>query len=91
MDWDEMIGKRVRFVAVYTGCTRKGLLLHDVATQAGDSFRDHMWLPNTKRFRKLRLRAGMQISFKAKVKRYRKRDGTWQFNVQNLSEIEVMG
>jgi hypothetical protein len=90
MDWDEMIGKRVSFVARYSGGNRRHMLLHGVETAAGDVLRDHMWLPYTKRFKKLALRRGQYIAFAGKVKKYRKHDGTWQWGVQNISEIEVL-
>ena len=66
------------------------MLLRDVVTLDGKRFREHMWLPYTKRFKRLKLRQGQSVQFKGKLKQYRKRDGSWQLNVQNIGHMRVI-
>lgn len=84
------MGKPIELIGVYKYNNGNHMLLHDVVTMDGRPFRDHMWLPYTKRFRKLRLRPDQSVRFKGKLAQYRKRDGTWQLKVQNIGQMRVI-
>lgn len=84
------MGKPIELIGVYKRHNGKHMLLRDVVTTDGRPFRDHMWLPYTKRFRRLKLRPDQTVHFKGKLAQYRKRDGTWQLKVQNIGQMRVI-
>lgn len=69
--WWEQISRRFAFYATILKRSHDGyLLLGDIHTTDGIFFRDHLWVPNTKKFNKLGLDAGDDIFFSAKVNQY---------------------
>jgi hypothetical protein len=65
----ERLGKKTG----YTGYSEDTILLKDVVDSlTGEKVCDHVWFSYTKGFEKIKLIAGVKISFQARVKQYRK-------------------
>lgn len=88
-------GKKIRY-----------MFLTNVVSEEGVFFRRHIWLPYGKRFRKMGLRTGDTVRFRAKVGTYTKIpteavNGTWVYSddvrsrqvkldLNNISDFEVL-
>lgn len=80
MNWEGHIGKRYTFTGVFA-CVQTGhMLLEDVRRTDGVLFRDHLFVPFTRRFKRLDLREGDVLRLSGKVNRYFKK-GRHQWDV----------
>jgi len=71
--WFEQISREYVFKATYMSSKDGHMRLIDISTDAGVYFRDHIYLPYTKRFKRLELERFDVIRFRAKVNSYRKK------------------
>lgn len=74
MNWHEQIGKQHTFTARFIRAGHRQMLLRDVSCTDGTHFRDHLFLPYTKTFRRKKLRNGDTLTIRGKVNRYYKKD-----------------
>lgn len=73
LNFEEQIGKEFLFQANYiTNSGDAVLLRHIVAVHHDQLFRDHVWLPTSKKFEQLKLTENEQIIFRATVNWYSK-------------------
>ena len=62
-----------------------------VRTENGARFREHLWMPYGKRFRRLEMERGCQVRLRGKVNRYwYKPKARWQYEVTNVNQFEVI-
>lgn len=65
------IGKRYVFKAKYINSNENAILFRQIVSD-GYLFRDHLWIPSTKKFEKLKLNENDEIIFSGKVNNYYK-------------------
>lgn len=70
--WKKQIGKRIKLKSQYINSSGEAILLRNITTLEGEVFRDHIWLPSTKKFEKLNLMKNDQIIFEGKINTYYK-------------------
>lgn len=74
MDWEAQISKAFTFTATYERAGARYMLLKDVQREPdGARFRDHLFVPFTARFKRLRLQHGDVLRLRGKVNRYYKK------------------
>src|SRR5690242_2037362 len=86
-------GKRIVVQASYrnagppplsVGGRGKWLLFLGVGTLDGDLLADHLWMPNYRAIAALSLGRGMAVEMAGTVGRYRRADGSEDFNLRNV-------
>lgn len=91
MNKRKLIGKRVTLFARFNGSNDKHMLLVNVRTENGAHFREHLWMPYGKRFRRLEMARGCTVRLRGKVNRYwYKPKQRWQYEVTNVNQFEVI-